>query len=296
MKSKRKQTLWTLIFFYAFIATFLATATASNDFVQQVENAVINWTKGTIQSTGIGAPPRHMFGQPAARPMALRAAKMDAMRNLLEATKGVRIDSNTVVRNFAIQSDVIRSEINGVVRGAKIVDESYMSDGTVEVTIEISLHGEFSKAVLPPEIKTIEPIQPIRNSSNKEPDNPKMEKKPSKPESEELTGLIVDARELKLNPALAPRILDENGKEVYGASFVSREFALERGITGYTKNLDSAKENDRVADNPLIVKGINSYGQAKTDVIISNSDASRLKNASEHLKFLKKCRVLMVVD
>jgi hypothetical protein len=228
--------------------------------------------------------------------MALRAAKMDAMRNLLEATKGVRIDSNTVVRNFAIQSDVIRSEINGVVRGAKIVDESYMSDGTVEVTIEISLHGEFSEAVLPAEIKKIEPIRPISNSSNKKPDTPEMEIKPSKPESEELTGLIVDARKLKLNPALAPRILDENGKEVYGTSFVSREYALERGITGYTKNLDSAKKNDRVADNPLIVKGINSYGQAKTDVIISNSDASRLKNASEHLEFLKKCRVLVVVD
>ena len=92
------------------------------------------------------------------------------------------------------------------------------------------------------------------------------------------------------------KIVDEAGQEVYGSAFVSREYAVQQGMSGYGKTLEASKQNQRVADNPLTVRGLRTDGPGRSDIVISNADAAKLKNASEHLSFLKKCRVMIVVD
>ena len=66
-----------------------------------------------------------------------RAATLDAQRKLLEAIQGVQITSSTTVQDFALQSDVIKSHVEGVLRGAKALNTQYFSDGTVEVTMGV---------------------------------------------------------------------------------------------------------------------------------------------------------------
>ena len=268
------------------------------DLVEQMATGDINWTKGVVQAKGIGAPPERYYGKPQARPMALRAAKLDAMRNLLEATKGVRISSTTLVKDFAVTSDIIMSQIEGMVKGAQVVHQEYMSDGTVEVTMQMSLMGGFAQLILPMEIKQVESIRPIP-PVHKEP-LPPIVKKPSapapKPVSEVFTGMVIDARGINARPAMAPKILNENGEEVYGSAYVSREFAVQQGMSGYAKDLTAAQSNPRVTNSPLTVKGLRTEGHGRSDIVISNADASKLRSASEHLSFLKKCRVMIVVD
>jgi hypothetical protein len=46
----------------------------------------------------------------------------------------------------------------------------------------------------------------------------------------------------------------------------------------------------------LIVKALKVLWPGRCDFIISNADAAKLKSASEHLKFLKECRVIIVLD
>ena len=116
------------------------------------------------------------------------------------------------------------------------------------------------------------------------------------PASGVLTGLVVDARGLGVRPAMAPKILDETGQEVYGSAFVSREFAVQQGMSGYAKGLTSAKQNQRVTANPLVVKGLRVEGPGQCNIVISNADAVRLRNSSADLSFLEKCRVMIVVD
>ncbi len=267
------------------------------DLVEQIATGDINWTKGVVQAKGIGAPPERYYGKPQARPMALRAAKLDAMRNLLEATKGVRISSTTLVKDFAVTSDIIMSQIEGMVKGAQVVHQEYMSDGTVEVTMQMSLMGGFAQLILPMEIKQVESIRPV-SPVHKEPLPPIVE--PStpapKPVSEVFTGMVIDARGINARPAMAPKILNENGEEVYGSAYVSREFAVQQGMSGYAKDLTAAQSNPRVTNSPLTVKGLRTEGHGRSDIVISNADASRLRSASEHLAFLKKCRVMIVVD
>jgi hypothetical protein len=265
------------------------------DLVEQIGTGDINWTKGVVQAKGIGVPPEKYYGKPQARPLALRAAKMDAMRNLLEATKGVRISSTTIVKDFAITSDIIMSQIEGMVKGAQIVHHEYMSDGTVEVTMQMSLMGGFAQLILPVEIKQVESIRPVP-PVHKEPLLPAAEAPALKSVSEVFTGMVIDARGINARPAMAPKILNENGEEVYGSAYVSREFAVQQGMSGYAKDLTAAQSNPRVTNSPLTVKGLRTEGHGRSDIVVSNADASRLRSASEHLSFLKKCRVMIVVD
>jgi hypothetical protein len=243
----------------------------------------INWNQGTILAKGIGAPPEKLYGKPSARPMALRAATLDAYRNILEVVVGVRIDSATVVRDYTVENDVIRTKVDGMIKGAQIIKKEYLSDGTIEITMEMNMRGGFSQLMLPEEIKPLESIKPVPLTQ-------------AQTSSAVFTGLIVDAKGLKVRPAMSPKILDENKQEVYGSAYVSREFAVQQGMSGYAKEVAAAQRNKRVTDNPLLVKGLRTKGPGRSDIIISNADASMLRSASENLSFMKKCRVMIVVD
>ena len=108
--------------------------------------------------------------------------------------------------------------------------------------------------------------------------------------------MIVDVRGIPITPCMAPRVCDENGKEVFGSAYASREFAVQYGMTGYLSDLDAATRNPRVADRPLIIKGLRTDVAGRTDIVVSNTDAARLRSAFENLAFLRQCRVLIVMD
>jgi hypothetical protein len=110
------------------------------------------------------------------------------------------------------------------------------------------------------------------------------------------TGLIVDARGSGLRPAMAPKILDEQGNEVYGSGYVSREYAVQIGVVGYEKDINRAKSNERVTNNPMIIKGLKATGTNRADIVISNSDAQRVLAAAKNLNFMEKCQVMIILD
>lgn len=77
---------------------------------------------------------------PRGRLMAERAAKVDAYRNLAETVNGLRITSNTTVRDFVAESDEIRTSLNTFLKGAKLTGPpQYMPDAIVEVEVQITL-------------------------------------------------------------------------------------------------------------------------------------------------------------
>lgn len=289
------------------------SASQWNQIIEQMgDKGKINWSEGYIEAVGIGAPPDRYMGKPNARPMALRAAKIDAYRNLLEVTKGVRVDSTTVVKDFTVESDVINAQVDGLVKGARVANQEYMSDGTVEVTLRMPLSGGFSQIIIPralvkrPEVTppTPPPVAPPETPAAppetplpppETPVAPAPAPAPAPP-AEVYTGMVVDARGLQARPAMAPKVLDENGKEVYGSMNVDKEYAVQQGMSGYARDLTAAQSNPRVTNNPVSVKGIKTEGPGRADIVISNADADKIRGASDNLTFLKKCRVMIVLD
>ena len=185
----------------------------------------------------------------------------------------------TLVKDFVVKSDIVRTSVQGVVRNAQVIDTAYMSDGSVEITMVMSMTGEFANVVLPP--AGTQPTLPLP---------------PESPASEIYTGLVVDARGLGARPAMSPKIQGESGKEIYGSAMVNREYAVQQGMVGYAKDVASAQMNERVTNNPLTIKATQVSGPAKSDFVISDGDATKLLSVAENLSFLQKCRVMVVLD
>jgi len=95
---------------------------------------------------------------------------------------------------------------------------------------------------------------------------------------------------------MSPKIVDETGAEVYGSMIVDKAFAVSQGISGYARDLTAAQGNQRVTNNPVTVKGVSAEGAGKADIKISNAEAQQIRAATENLSFMKKCRVMIVLD
>jgi len=259
-----------------------------NQIIEQMGNrGVVNWTDGYVEAVGIGAPPQRNIGTPQARPMALRAAQVDAYRNLLEVINGVRVDSTTTIRDFTVESDVINTQVQGIVKGAKTMKQEYLSDGTVEVTVRMPMAGNFASVIVPR----------ILEKRQAPPTPPPAPQAPAPAQASEVfTGLVVDARGIQARPAMSPRIIDEKGQEVYGSMNVEREYAVQQGMSGYARDLTAAQSNPRVTNNPVSVKGLRTEGAGRSDIVIADAEAERIRAGADNQGFLKKCRVMIVLD
>jgi hypothetical protein len=270
-------------------AGFCQEKISGSEWVEKIGQGSVNWSAGYIEAVGIGAPSDKSIGKPNARPLALRAAKIDAYRNLLEITKGVQVDSATTVKDFTVESDVINTQVSGMVNGAVVVDQQYMSDGTVEVRVRMPLYGNLAKIIMPPAMAN-PPAPPVPSAPA--PAAPA----PAVAAPAAYTGMVVDARGIQARPAMSPRIFDEDGKEVYGSANVDRQYAVEQGMSGYARDLNAAQSNQRVTANPVTVKALRTSGAGRSDLIISNADAQQIRNSAETMTFMKKCRVMVVLD
>ena len=264
-----------------FIAAFLLLATVGAVQANVVENVnghgAIDWSNQTVRAVGIS-----VAGGAGGRAGQIRAAELDALRQILETVKGIRLTSETTVQEYMLSSDQIRTRIEGVARNfQRVGDPVYQPDGSIELTVEMQLtgNGRFFDAVMPIETGNGSPIYK----------NPPAG-------SGVYTGLIVDTRGLGIRPAIAPNILDQNGRQVYGDRYIDREWAVQHGMVEYEKDPAALRNNDRIGSNPLTIKAVRAAGPNRTDVIISNEDARLLHAVEKHLTFLQQCRVVFLVD
>ena len=268
----------------------------SNDAVQQVDNGAMNYSNGFVVATGIGAISPLAQNPGMARATAVRAAKVDAMRNLLEAVMAITVSSETTVRGAAIENDVVKTSVEGMVRGARMRDIDgdgrgsnsdirYLSDTSIEIEMEVHMSG-ISEVILPPAGYAPAPVAGGAPAPAA----------PAAPKPGTVTGLIVDARGLGLRPAMSPKIVDQNGGVVYGAGNFTREFAVKFGVAGYSKDLEQAQQDPRVVGNPLVVKGVGVQGANKADLVLAAGDVSRVKSADNSGKFLSNCKVMILID
>lgn len=106
---------------------------------QPMRFMVIGWMLLCAAALAVCAETCLAQADPQSRLLARRAAKADALRNLLEQIYGLRIDSSTTVRDFVVQRDVIRTRVAAVIQGAEEIDYYEHPDGTAEVTVSLLL-------------------------------------------------------------------------------------------------------------------------------------------------------------
>ena len=264
------------------LSFLLLSLSFAQGVVTQLDKGSVNYSEQTISAIGIGFVPQNAINAGQARRLALRIAKQDALRQLIEIVNGVTLTSETTMSG-AMVDDVISTKVRGFIRGARQNgDPKYLSDTSVEVEYSVPMSG-ISDIMLPP--LTVPVAVPGEAAAA-----------PTSPTAGGITGVIIDARGLKARPAMAPRILDQNGNAVYGPGTYSREYAVTNGVAGYSKSLEAAQKDARVMGNPLIIKGVATAGTNRTDITVSNADVSKIDSANRSYSVLKDCRVLILLD
>jgi len=257
---------------------------------QPGETACVDWERGLAIAIGTGAPASTARNAAQKNITAMRAARLDAYRNILELVKGVNLDTSSTLKNMMVENDTVNSAISGRLHGLRPVGKTrYFSDGSVTVKIEAQL-----RQVIPQELYAGEEMGPPRELG--EPSSMDSVRQSSLSGTTAYTGLIIDARGTGVVPAMSPKVFDPQGNEVYGSAYVDREFVVSLGMVGYVKGVDKARENDRVKGNPALVKAVESRGGNKADLVVSQADADALRDMSKRQTFLKEARVLIVID
>ena len=265
------------------LSLILLSVSFSQGVVAQMEKGSVNYSEQTISAIGIGFVPTNAVNAGQARRMALRIAKQDALRQLIEIVNGVTLTSETTMSG-AMVDDVINTKVRGFIRGARQVGQpKYLSDTSVEMEFSVPMSG-ISDIMLPPVTAAQQAVQNDQQQVSQS------------TATGGITGVIIDARGLSARPAMAPRILDQNGNAIYGPGTYDRQYAVSNGVAGYSKTLESAQQDARVVGNPLVIKGAATSGTNRTDITISNADVSRLDAANRSSNILKDCRVLILLD
>jgi len=106
----------------------------------------VDWRNRVVTVTGEGVAPPNAINRTQARALASRSAQADAYRKLAETINGVRVEGETTVENMLTTHDLIRLRVDATIKGAKIVDETFLSDGGYRVKMQVPLFGVNSLA------------------------------------------------------------------------------------------------------------------------------------------------------
>ena len=261
------------------------------DYIQTFTAGQVNWGTGKIVATGFSEPAQKKTEGQNIRNEALSVARQKAAHTLAGLIGGLSLSGGRTVSDKMDREPSIAEKVSEMVRSAPVVQQNFRSDGAVEIIIAMSIYGGFAQLILPEDIRHIEAIQPV-NVKKEKPDPTAKTGVGRSPAG----GLVIDARGLGITPAMMFSVLDENGKPVYGSAYVSREYAVQWGMAAYVRRIPTGNDFTRVAPGPLVIKGLRAVGIGRTDIVISNADAKKLKGAVENLILLRQGRVAVVLD
>ena len=255
------------------------------------EEGTVDWNNGIVRATGIGAgKPAYQKKNPGVyRAQAKRAAIMDAQRNLAETIKGVRVTSDSTMEDMILQSDIVRTRVDSIIKGMSEVSSQYYDDGTYEVILEMPIFGASDSlseaAFIPfkdePKIPFPSPIdmtivnQPTVINNN-------------------YTGLVIDCRGLGgLNPVMSPVIKNANGQAIYGHQNLDYDKIIVSGMASYANDTYDQISRNRAGSNPLVVKAT-SLSDLNANPVVSVADADKILAANQYDGFLENCAVVFV--
>lgn len=253
-----------------------------------------------LTATGEGAMPT-VDEQPNRAKAYLQAksyARAQAVANLIQVARGTSVTYSSTGKDFTMD-ERISQEIDGMVEHVRFVSENKVQvgkDTVVEVTVAAPLPERWQDA---PAAKRVaanpadgqswsaassEPVTPSTSSFRKAKEVP-------------YTSVIVDTLGLGVTRSMAPKILREDGSEVWGTVKVSYDFVADHGIVAYARTIGEAYSNARAGDNPLVIRALGRGESAyKCDVVLSGDDAEYLLSENKRTGFLKDFRVVFLVD
>lgn len=278
------------------VGPLLAEPNPSVDLIERFNSGEINWTQGLVTANAaISVQDSNLVDS---NRQGADAAFRKAVRNVYDTLLQLRIDHQRCGAALFSESRNTQTKIEDMAAASKVLRIEKEPSGGGTLYVQMSLYGGFAQYVLPSDIRQVQPIKPLTGGAREQDTEKQISGFPfGKSDPDGFTGLIVDARGTGAKPSLVPLLLDEKGGEVFGPAYVSREYAVQYGLCKYIRLTgNNWPVLPRVAPKPLVVKGLKTDPPGSCRIIISNTDASKLRGSSSHLEFLKQCRVIIVLD
>lgn len=231
--------------------------------------------------------------------LTLRQSTKDQSQAITLLKKGlydIQYDATRTVEEFIHTHPDREGRLKNLLYDHKTT-QYYLTDGTIEYRLELSLKPEILALLLP----TTQPTQLVVPmlcpycgqewpAGKKPPEG--LQLKPKEIVTIDYTGIIIDCRGLNLAPSLFPRLLTETFEEVYSINFADTQYLVERGLVTYING--DVYDNTRIGYNPLRINALATVGDKPTDIKISSADAQRIHGSKNNLSLLRECRVAII--
>lgn len=294
---------------------FLFTGAWAQDGWESVKDPVKVFEEGYIQVVGVSEEGQKRYG-------AMRAATVVAQRDLLEILEGLRLYGETTVKNGMLQSDEIRTTIQGFLKGAVKCGEKFNRDARyAEVCMRLYIRGKggLYDVILPlikenklnpvkktyynpkliPKVISETPADVPKEQVKQEVTKPveavkviKEEQPVAKPQVaapseivKSFDGLIIDVRDFQFRPALVNTILTENEEIVFDPAKILSSVLVERGCGGFTTDPGKAEAllESWGSKNPMTLKCIGVVKMTNAKVSVDDAAAIYVHDKNSHL-------------
>lgn len=297
------------------ICCLISLSAASRVFAVDETKGNIDWERGYIVATGFGTAGAHE-PKGKARLKAQRVAEASAQRALLETIKGVRLNSETTVRNMMLEEDVITTRVEGILKGAMVTKRDVqIVDGAPVVTVEmrVCLTGgpgecaskptlvgvlDVDKRTEPPYVPAVRyPVTVAPPPEQKAAIEPVKDQKPSNIDplcdlSKQVTGLVLNLDGRHFEREVLPVVITpESGayQTVYSVKSVTPGVVRTFGAVRYSDTIDNARKVSTLGENPVIITVMDITKENM--VVIRAKDAAFLRettcNGNNYLKDAK---------
>jgi len=252
--------------------------------IQPVGPGQVDWTYHIVRATGMSVLDTSLpVGQRKA--MAIRGARVDAQRNLLETVKGVRVVSETKVNDLMMRSDYVFSKVDGVIKGAVQVGEPRETgDGRVEVTMEVPVYGPSGLAgpLVDEVLKSRPPRLPATALSPQDQDMVRAS-----------SGVVFDISGGGIEPQMFPALLDSSGNVLldmirYYQSAGPDAFKRFQ----YIQSIEDVLGNPDLRANPTVIKIVKAV---KDGWVVAQKDIKKVSWLQRALDVLLKAGKLIAL-
>ena len=259
----------------------------------EVHAEPVDWGDKSITVTGMGtANPAMARTQAHASMMARRAAIADAYRQLAEMVQGVQVDAETTVEQMMLTSDIVKTRVSAVIKGAVIVSEGELTGGGYSVTMKLPLFGNNGLSAAVIALPSTPPSMPADSQTGDSVGFTIISGGERSPMAAigGFTGLIIDCRGLNLNPVMSPVIKNVKGVKLYGHENLNYDLVVRDGMVNYANDRGMA---GRAGSNPLVIKA-KALEDHNANPVVSEEDGSRILIENGATGFLNKTAVVFL--
>ncbi|ACV68957.1 hypothetical protein [Desulfohalobium retbaense] len=233
----------------------------------------VDWTAQRLEATGRSSAWSYTGDNATARidPAVLqRGAAIQARRQLFEALKEVRVDRQWRVGDLLKQRPQLRETLSGRVHSPALADGA--RDDTRQ-SVRLTLTGTLLETLMPPKTHFNGQAAAASEGSNG---------------TAEYTGVVIDARNIALEPALFPRIYDDRGELIYGPAAVRAQAARQSGLAVYVRSMAAGLAHPRAGQRPVVLEAFSAQGRLGTDAVVlhQNEQLDQLASALRHARVI----------